>query len=123
MSKPENPSAAESASPAPVQAAPKKKKKGASLVDLTLVILGIVIALTTHKTLAFLEAHTYDWRLSAASRLAPVKDQSQSVLAPIDDDAVARYGRWPWSRDRWQPILKSLAELGSTATIFDIEYP
>src|SRR5690606_24855904 len=83
----------------------------------------IFIALASHEKLSELEAQTYDARLKLAAKLAPVPNVSRTVLIPIDDNAVARYGRWPWSRDRWAPILKALAELGVDAVSFDVEFP
>jgi class 3 adenylate cyclase len=93
--------------------------------DAVLASWGIVFALflQARGTLTGLEARTYDQRLQLAARLGREPDRSGAVLLPIDDWAVQRYGRWPWARDRWAPILSVLSELGARGVFFDIEFP
>src|SRR5205807_719276 len=38
----------------------------------------------------------------------------------IDDESLAKFGQWPWPRDRLAEILRRLQELGAAAVGFDI---
>ncbi|MEW6530560.1 MAG: CHASE2 domain-containing protein [Thermodesulfobacteriota bacterium] len=61
----------------------------------------------------------YDWKTSLCQRpeAAP-----QVVHVDVDDEAISKYGQWPWDRALSAKIVDRLAEFGARAVIFDILY-
>ena len=43
-------------------------------------------------------------------------------IIAIDDEAIARFGQWPWPRDRMAELTGKLAALGPAAIGFDIVF-
>lgn len=57
-----------------------------------------------------------------------IEDSSDSrerrvVVIDIDEASLARYGAWPWPRERTAALLKNLAEQGVAQRIIDIAFP
>lgn len=50
----------------------------------------------------------------------PAKADKGIVLAAVDEDSLAAFGRWPWPRDRFGYVVKYLREAGAKAVVFDI---
>ncbi len=59
------------------------------------------------------------WRLIASSS----QREHRVVIINIDDDSIAKYGAWPWPRERTAQLLKGLSEQGVTERIIDIAFP
>jgi adenylate cyclase len=59
------------------------------------------------------------WRLIASFE----QREHRVVVINIDDDSIAKYGPWPWSRERSAQLLKSLSEQGVSERIMDIAFP
>ncbi len=59
------------------------------------------------------------WQLLSA----PVNRERRVVVINIDDASIARYGAWPWPRERTAALFKSLAEQGVVQRIVDIAFP
>ena len=55
--------------------------------------------------------------------IKPSIPENKSLLfLDIDDNAIARVGTWPWTRDKIGEGLLAMREFGAARTIFDIEY-
>ncbi|MFH1723955.1 MAG: CHASE2 domain-containing protein [Elusimicrobiota bacterium] len=70
---------------------------------LTVVVLGSF--LLQASWIESLELKLYDMRAQLRTNLDPSSD---IVLVAIDDDSIARLGRWPWSRTRIAQLLSVL---------------
>src|SRR5262245_8148484 len=66
-----------------------------------------------------LEAKTYDMRMRAQDRLKP----RYVTIAAIDEQSLARVGRWPWSRTVHAELARRLDEAGAKVIAFDIFFP
>ncbi|MCK4340551.1 MAG: CHASE2 domain-containing protein [Phycisphaerae bacterium] len=67
--------------------------------------------------LDWLELKTLDLRYLYANS---IPESSQLVCIDIDDDALNKVGRWPWSRDVQAAIISILGEVGVKALLVDI---
>jgi adenylate cyclase len=63
-----------------------------------------------------LELKTYDMRMRALERSQP----RHVTIAAIDEQSLARVGRWPWSRSVHAEIARRLDEAGAKVIAFDI---
>ncbi|MGZ5051288.1 MAG: CHASE2 domain-containing protein [Methylobacter sp.] len=45
------------------------------------------------------------------------------VVIDIDEASIARYGSWPWPRERTAALFKSLSEQGAALRVVDIAFP
>src|SRR5258706_2546726 len=63
-----------------------------------------------------LELKTYDMRMRALDRLQP----RHVTIAAIDEQSLAKVGRWPWSRSVHAEIIRRLDEAGARVIAFDI---
>jgi adenylate cyclase len=59
------------------------------------------------------------WRLIASSS----QRERRVVVINIDDDSIAKYGAWPWPRERTAQLLKNLSEQGVAERIIDMAFP
>ncbi|PKK90807.1 MAG: hypothetical protein CVV64_07975 [Candidatus Wallbacteria bacterium HGW-Wallbacteria-1] len=85
------------------------------------IVLGIFIWYLFEEIplLKHLELATYDLRMVSS----PATTVSKKILfVDIDDQSLRLFGRWPWSRDRFQILLRVLDEFDSLNTVFDIEF-
>lgn len=64
-----------------------------------------------------LEMKTIDWRYRMRAIRKPPPDV---VIAAIDDEALQRVGRWPWSRSTLARLIRTLRENGARAVVLDI---
>ena len=93
-----------------------KKRLIATAVGLAVSILAI--AAHCSGTLAVAELKSLDHRYHQYAD--PAKADKGIVLAAVDEDSLAAFGRWPWPRDRFGYIVKYLHEAGAKAVVFDI---
>jgi adenylate cyclase len=63
-----------------------------------------------------LELKTYDMRLRALEASRP----RHVTIAAIDEQSLARVGRWPWSRSVHAELVRRLDEAGAKVIAFDI---
>lgn len=54
---------------------------------------------------------------------APVDRERRVVVVDIDEASIARYGAWPWPRERIATLLKRLTEQGVALRIVDMTFP
>src|SRR3954463_7861171 len=66
-----------------------------------------------------LELKTYDMRLRALERSRP----RHVTIAAIDEQSLARIGRWPWSRSVHAELVRRLDEAGARVVAFDLFFP
>lgn len=54
-------------------------------------------------------------------RLAPRDNAASPVrVVEIDDEALERYGQWPWPRHKFANLVDRLNEAGAAAVVFDV---
>ena len=63
-----------------------------------------------------LELKTYDMRIRALERTHP----RYVTIAAIDEQSLARVGRWPWSRTVHAELTRRLDEAGAKVIAFDV---
>ncbi len=83
--------------------------RGASLVGFTE---------TISKYASMLEDQFYDFRMK--NNRATDQMAKQIALAHIDDNSLAKIGRWPWSRTVWVKVLHKLDKFGAKVITSDI---
>ena len=76
----------------------------------------IVLFLAEVPLLDQLELKTYDMRLRALERTAP----RYVTIAAIDEQSLAKLGRWPWSRTTFAQLIQRLDEAGAKVIAFDM---
>ena len=76
----------------------------------------VVAALTYWDSLSRLDNLVYD-QLSAIDRPSP---PSEILIVKIDEESLAAYGKWPWSRQRHVELFDQLAVGDPAAIGFDI---
>jgi adenylate cyclase len=65
------------------------------------------------------ELKTYDMRLRALESAPP----RFVTIAAIDEQSLARIGRWPWSRATFAALADRLDQLGARVIAFDLFFP
>jgi len=66
-----------------------------------------------------IELKTYDMRLRALHNAPP----RYVTIAAIDEQSLARLGRWPWSRTIFAALAERLDQLGARVIAFDLFFP
>jgi adenylate cyclase len=51
------------------------------------------------------------------------KLSNRVVVFEIDDQSLARFGRWPWPRDRLSALLQEIRESGADTIVLDMMFP
>ena len=69
--------------------------------------------------LGAVELKTYDMRLRALQSAPP----RHVTIAAIDEQSLARLGRWPWSRTIFAQLAERLDQLGARVIAFDLFFP
>ncbi|MBI4581069.1 MAG: CHASE2 domain-containing protein, partial [Planctomycetes bacterium] len=85
-------------------------------VALTLIAAGVHALKLTER----LEWQGYDWLVRHFSRV-PASERILHV--DIDDDALDRFGRWPWPRETQGDLVRILRELGAERIVIDFDWP
>jgi len=99
-----------------------KKKKLSSLgFAFKLLPVALLLALgLDHTPLGEeLENLTLDWRFQMRAASDPPA-HPQVLVVGIDEDALAKLGRWPWSRDVHGTLMAALATRPPAAAAFDL---
>src|SRR5712692_1379334 len=96
--------------------APARMTRAAGIV----VTLGVIVLfLAEVPLLDQLELKTYDMRLRALPKTAP----KHVTIAAIDEQSLAKLGRWPWSRATFAELVYRLDRLGARVIAFDVFFP
>jgi adenylate cyclase len=93
-----------------------KKRLIATAVGLAVSILAIAAHYSGILAVAELKSLDHRYRQYAD----PAKADKGIVLAAVDEDSLAAFGRWPWPRDRFGYIVQYLHSAGAKAIVFDI---
>lgn len=91
-----------------------------TLLGIMLTLAAAVLCLAGNENIARLDAMLGDWRMRAET---PQLDR-RIVIVDIDEQSLARVGRFPWSRDVQARLVRQLAgHYGVAALGFDISFP
>lgn len=84
-------------------------------------LFSLGISLISMPSVNNIEAAVSDqfWRFIASTE----QREHRVVVINIDDDSIAKYGAWPWPRERIAQLLKSLSEQGVSERIIDMAFP
>lgn len=84
------------------------------------IIFTVIISHGASDILAGLNARMIDkvWQW-----LADDKSEQRIVIVDIDEASIARYGAWPWSRERIAQLSKRISQQGAAMQIFDVVFP
>jgi len=88
-------------------------------------ILLTAVALAVAASAAYLAhpsfiASTNNLALDTVMALAEVKPSASVVIVDIDEKSLARYGQWPWSRDRLAQLLSAINASGPDGVGLDL---
>jgi adenylate cyclase len=99
----------------------RKKKLGSLGFVFKLLPVALLLSLVLDHTRLGeeLENLTLDWRFQARAAYDPPAHPQVLVVA-IDEDALAKFGRWPWSRDVHGALMAGLAARPPAAVAFDL---
>jgi adenylate cyclase len=90
------------------------------LLGVLLTMAAAILCLAGNDTIARLDAMLGDWRMRAET---PQLD-TRIVIVDIDEQSLARVGRFPWSRDIQARLVRQLtSHYGVSALGFDISFP
>jgi adenylate cyclase len=98
-----------------------KRKHGSLRFEFLLLPLVLLLALGFNLTRLGeeLENLTLDWRFQARASSDPPA-AAEVLVVGIDEDALAQYGRWPWTRAVHTQFMNLLATRPPTAVAFDL---
>lgn len=99
----------------------KKKAIGNVLFEILLLptVLLLALGLSTTRLGQQLENMTLDWRFQSRAPTDPAAHKDVLIVG-IDEDSLAKYGRWPWSRDVHAKLMTNLATRPPKAVAFDL---
>ena len=99
----------------------RKRKLGSLRFEFILLPLALLLALGFSITRLGeeLENLTLDWRFQARAVSDPPADP-QVLVVGIDEEALAKLGRWPWSREVHAQLVTLLATRPPAAAAFDL---
>ena len=96
---------------------------------LRIIFFKVVLATIVTLLVLFISKHGFFDRVQAGGldtlfRLrGSLVDNQKIAIIQIDDDNIARVGRWPWKRMWHATITKALKDLGAKSIYFDIMFP
>ncbi|OYW30778.1 MAG: hypothetical protein B7Z47_03120 [Chthoniobacter sp. 12-60-6] len=99
----------------------RKRKHGSLRFEFILLPLVLLLALGFSYTQLGeeLENLTLDWRFKARAASDPAA-AAEVLIVGIDEDALAKLGRWPWSREVHAQLMTLLTTRPPTAVAFDL---
>ncbi|TRW92022.1 CHASE2 domain-containing protein [Candidatus Methylobacter oryzae] len=85
------------------------------------VSLTLVVSVFWAEPLSNIESAVGDhlWQLMGTS----VNRERRVVVIDIDEASIARYGAWPWPRERTAALFRGLTEQGVALRVVDIAFP
>jgi CHASE2 domain-containing sensor protein len=98
-----------------------KQKLGSLRFEFLLLPVVLVLALGFNLTHLGqqMENLTLDWRFKARGASDPAS-APQVLAVGIDEDALAKLGRWPWSRQVHAQLMTLLGSRPPAAVVFDL---
>ena len=66
-----------------------------------------------------LEQKILDFKFIHRGRL---NTETKVAIGAGDDRTIERFGRWPWDRSIWPPIIKNLVDAGADVVAFDMVF-
>ena len=98
-----------------------QRKRRHLLFELILLPVTLLLALSFNQTRLGeeLENLTLDWRFQARAVTDPPA-APQVLTVGIDEDALAKFGRWPWPREVHAQLMARLASRPPSAVAFDL---
>lgn len=94
-----------------------KKLKPYLTITIIVTALFSLLSLKTPLFIEFLEAKTFDMRFLVRGDREPA---GNIVIVAIDDESLARVGRWPWSREKVAALIEKTASFGAKTIGVDI---
>lgn len=94
-----------------------KKLRPYLIITLIVTTLFSLLSLKTPLFIEFLEAKTFDMRFIVRGDREPAGD---IIIVAIDDESLARVGRWPWSREKVAHLIDRIASAGAKTIGVDI---
>lgn len=94
-----------------------KKLKPYLTITLIVTALFVFLSLETPLFIEFLEAKTFDMRFIVRGDREPAGD---IVIVAIDDESLAKVGRWPWSREKVATLIEKIDSFGAKTIGVDI---
>lgn len=99
---------------------PNKKKRSLGFVlKLLPAVLALALGFSYTPMGGELENLTLDWRFKARAATDP-EAHASILIVGIDEDALARFGRWPWTREVHGALMTQLAARPPAAVAFDL---
>lgn len=90
------------------------------VIGLAVTILFGFLLFKSPMILTQIEAKLYDYRFLVRGAISP---PDAVVIAAIDEKSLARFGRWPWSRDVMTRVVEKLSQADAAVIGFDIIFP
>ncbi len=99
----------------------QKKKLGSLMFVIKLLPAVLLLALGLSYTPLGqeLENLTLDWRFQARAKSDPPA-HPKVLIVGIDEDALAKFGRWPWSREVHAKLMTQVVNRPPAAVAFDL---
>ncbi len=93
---------------------------GRILSILTVMVIGMVILLYYSRTglLESIETKTYDWRLR--DWRGPLAPTGTIAIIAIDEKSISDLGRFPWNRQHFADLIKTVAAAGARGLVLDV---
>lgn len=94
-------------------------KKLRTYLTITFIVTALfsLLSLKTPLFIEFLEAKTFDMRFILRGDREPAGD---IVIVAIDDESLAKVGRWPWSREKVADLIEKIDSAGAKTIGVDI---
>src|SRR3989337_424373 len=93
------------------------KKTSDIVIGLIITALFCISFYTKSGFLETIELKSYDLRMRLFPPASPNKD---IAIIAIDDESVAKLGRWPWPRTRMAEVIKKTSQAGARVIGFNI---
>ncbi|MBE2282664.1 MAG: adenylate/guanylate cyclase domain-containing protein [Prosthecobacter sp.] len=99
----------------------QKKKRGSLgfVIKLLPAVLLLALGLDHTRLGQELENLTLDWRFQVRARFDPPAHEKVLIVA-IDEEALAAFGRWPWTREVHAQLMALLSQRPPAAAAFDL---